>query len=423
MTCNDGGMREYTSTATPAETKAPMMRWAALGALVGVGAGSLLAGSASALAGYFARQVVTPVRRTEDLAILAVVQGNEGLEVILPATQDTTAPGTYSLYFLGGRGHARIGEVLSFSPAEGTVARRVEHVYSGDLAVAVRGWWSGVVYETPEDAGVTAERVGIPTPVGEAPAWLVEGTDRHQTWAILVHGRGASRTEGLRALSTTGRLGITSLLVSYRNDGVAPFAADQRYGLGTTEWEDVEAAIEFALAGGARDIILMGWSMGGAICLQVADRSRHKRHIQALVLDGPVVNWIDVLLHQAKLHRIPEAVGRMGQWLLSNRAGRAITGLATPLDLKALNWIDKADQLRVPTLILHSEDDGFVPVGPSAQLAELNPDMVTFERFTVADHTREWNVDPQRWEQVVTAWLGRMMQAPRPGGPSGPPVP
>lgn len=415
MTCNDGGMREYTSTAAPADRKAPMLRWAVLGAGVGVAAGSLLAASASALAGYFARQVVTPGRKSEDLAILAVVRGAEGLEVILPATAETTAPGTYSLYFQAGRGHARIGEVLSFIPAEGTVTRRVEHVYAGELATAVRGWWSGVVYETPEDAGVTAERVDIPTPVGEAPAWLVGGTDRADTWAIMVHGRGASRTEGLRALSTTGGLGITSLLISYRNDGVAPFAADQRYGLGSTEWEDVEAAIEFALAHGARDIILMGWSMGGAICLQVADRSRHKRHIQALVLDGPVVNWIDVLLHQAKLNRIPEAVGRMGQWMLSNRAGRAITGLATPLDLRALNWIAKADQLRVPTLILHSEDDDFVPVGPSAQLAELNPEMVTFERFTVAGHTLEWNVDPRRWDDTVTRWLARMMRAPRPG--------
>ncbi|WP_417219105.1 alpha/beta hydrolase family protein [Arthrobacter sp.] len=413
-------MREHTTTAAPART--PLLRWAVLGAGVGVAAGSLLAASASALAGYFARQVVTPVRRTEDLAILAVVHGADGLEVILPATAETTAPGTYSLYFNGGRGHARIGEVLSFAAAEGTVARKVEHVMTGDLATAVRGWWSGVVYESPQDAGYPAESVQIPTPVGEAPAWLVRGTGRERTWAIMVHGRGASRTEGLRALSAADELGITSLLISYRNDGVAPFAADQRYGLGGTEWEDVEAAIDFALLHGARDIILMGWSMGGAICLQVADHSRHKRHIQALVLDGPVVNWIDVLLHQAKLNRIPEAVGRLGQWMLSNRAGRAITGLATPVDLKALNWISKADQLRVPTLILHSEDDDFVPVGPSAQLAELNPDMVTFERFTVAAHTREWNVDPQHWERTVTGWLGAMMRASRPGGgaPDGP---
>ncbi|MDN6300062.1 MAG: alpha/beta hydrolase, partial [Micrococcaceae bacterium] len=133
------------------------------------------------------------------------------------------------------------------------------------------------------------------------------------------------------------------------------------------------------------------------------------------VLDGPVVNWIDVLRHQAKVNRIPEAVGRLGQWLLSNRAGRAITGLAAPVDLKELNWIAKADQLRVPTLILHSEDDDFVPVGPSAQLAELNPEMVTFERFTLAAHTREWNVDPERWEQTVIRWLSRIIVAPKPG--------
>src|SRR5699024_8087936 len=132
--------------------------------------------------------------------------------------------------------------------------------------------------------------------------------------------------------------GLTSLLISYRNDGDAPAAADRRYGLGLTEWQDVEAAIVFALARGARQVILMGWSMGGAIALQTADRSAHSDVISGLVLDAPVINWVDVLAHHAELNRIPAAVGEFALWLLSNRAGRALTGLAAPLDLKALNW-------------------------------------------------------------------------------------
>jgi dienelactone hydrolase len=393
-----------------------MVRWGLLGAIAGVSAGSLLAGSVSALAGYFARQIVTPPKvRPEDLAILAVVRVGDGEEVILPATPETTVPGTYSLYFHGGAGHARIGAITSFTPAEGTVSRVVERVYSGDLHAAVRGWFSGVVFDTPADAGFDAEEISIPIDIGEAPAWLVRGTHRADTWAIMVHGRGANRTEGIRALPTTARIGMTSLLISYRNDGVAPDAGDQRYGLGSTEWRDVDAAIDHALAHGARDVVLFGWSMGGAISLQVADKSRHRRRIQALVLDGPVVNWINVLAHHARLHRIPEAVGKLGQWMLSNRAGRWITGLAAPVDLKELNWVARADHLRVPTLIMHSEDDDFVPVGPSAELAELNPGLVTFERFSLAKHTREWNVDPQRWDAIVANWLGAVMNAPQPG--------
>ena len=43
--------------------------------------------------------------------------------------------------------------------------------------------------------------------------------------------------------------------------------------------------------------------------------------------------------------------------------------------------------------------------------------MVTFEPFHQARHTKEWNVDPERWEGQVKAWL-RQQLAPRlnPGG-------
>ena len=222
--------------------------------------------------------------------------------------------------------------------------------------------------------------------------------------------------EGIRAVPTARRLGMTSLLISYRNDGDAPDAADARYGLGTTEWEDVEAAIRYALDHGARDVVLFGWSMGGAVVLQTVDRSPLAPHVRGVVLTGPVIDWVDVLRHQARLNRIPEAVGLLGQWLLANRAGRFITGLAAPVDLKALDWVTRADHVRVPTLILHSEDDEYVPVGPSQDLAERNPDLVRFVRFHQARHTREQNVDPRKWDTTVRGWLRAVLSAPRPGG-------
>ncbi len=283
---------------------------ALLGVGVGAAAGSLFAGSVSALAAYFARRVVTPNAVPEEsLAILAVVPTDEGQDIILPANKDSTAPGRYSLFFSADRGHARLGEPKGYRTGDGTVTRPVEEVYSGDLSAAVRGRLSGVVFNSPADVGVEYTEIEIPTENGGAPAWFVAGTDRADTWAICVHGRGANRKEGIRALPTLGELGLSALLVSYRNDGVAPAAVDGRYGLGATEWPDVDAAIDYALSEGAREIMLFGWSMGGAVGLQAADRSGNARSISAMVLDGPVINWIDVLSHQAKLNRIPEAVG------------------------------------------------------------------------------------------------------------------
>lgn len=411
------------STRTPTLTAIPPVqadggmslraKWT-LGGVIGGGAlAGLLATGSSALALYFARRVITPVRqRAADQEVLAVLRDGERMRVILAATPETTVEGVYGFFFDGGKGHARIGRIVSYAPADGTVLRDVEAVYAGDFDTARRGWWSGALFPDPAAAGITAEDVLIDVNGGRAPAWLVPAEGAGRTWAIMVHGRGATRQEALRAVGPARELGLTSLLVSYRNDGLAPSAEDGRYGLGSTEWHDVEAAIEYALENGAEEIVLFGWSMGGAICLQTADLSRHRHLIRAMVLDAPVINWVNVLAHHAQLNRIPSLVGRYGQLMLGHPLGRRLTGLAAPVDLKAMDWVARAVEVRTPTLIIHSVDDEYVPYEPSALLAERNPDMVTFETFDRARHTKEWNVDPERWENLVTAWLGSQL-APR----------
>ncbi|UBH23759.1 lysophospholipase [Micrococcus porci] len=421
-----GSLRGSAAVARPAARLAPAA------ASVAASAAFVLAGASAGLAGVFARTVVTPVRsRPEHTAVLAVLDTGDGMDVILPADEHTTVPGTYSLTFHGGEGCARIGAIRSYDPRDGTVQRVVEEVYSGDLRSAVRGRFTAFIWPGPAEAGLEAADVEVPVPGGAAPAWRIDpppaedGEERagEGMWAVMVHGRGAVRNEGLRAVPTAARLGMTSLLVSYRNDGDAPDAEDARYGLGTTEWEDVEAAVRYALDHGARDVVLFGWSMGGAVVLQTADRSDLTSRVRGIVLTGPVVDWMDVLRHQARLNRIPEGIGLLGQWLLSNRAGRLVTGLAAPVDLKALDWVTRADHVRVPTLILHSEDDEYVPVGPSQDLAERNPALVRFVRFHQARHTREQNVDPVKWDRSVRGFLRAVLTAPRPGAVSPPGAP
>ena len=66
----------------------------------------------------------------------------------------------------------------------------------------------------------------------------------------------------------------------------------------------------------------------------------------------------------------------------------------------------------MPTLLIHSEDDDFVPYGPSKQLAKARPDVVQLETWQQALHCREWNVDPERWCSVVREFVQTRVEAP-----------
>ena len=61
----------------------------------------------------------------------------------------------------------------------------------------------------------------------------------------------------------------------------------------------------YAVEQGAREVLLMGWSMGGAIVLQLLDRSPLSALVSRVVLDAPVIDWGDVLAHHAREHRVP----------------------------------------------------------------------------------------------------------------------
>src|SRR5690606_32884091 len=158
--------------------------------------------------------------------------GFDGSTVVLERTPDAGLPGSYSLWFDGGRGHARLGEVAA-STGE-TVTRRVAGVDFGDLSRARRGRLGGWFYLGPRELGYPYSNVEIPTTVGDAPAWLIPAAADTGRWVLQVHGRAVQRSEGLRAVPVFREHGYTSLLISYRNDGDAPPSDDGRYGLGDT---------------------------------------------------------------------------------------------------------------------------------------------------------------------------------------------
>src|SRR5690349_23411921 len=82
---------------------------ASYAAMVGGGLVGLAVVSATGLATYFTRRVVTPLAvKPDDLEIFEVL----GDRLVLSSTPDTRVPGRYGLWLGGGAGHVRIGRIV-----------------------------------------------------------------------------------------------------------------------------------------------------------------------------------------------------------------------------------------------------------------------------------------------------------------------
>jgi dipeptidyl aminopeptidase/acylaminoacyl peptidase len=252
----------------------------------------------------------------------------------------------------------------------------------------------------PAAVGLEFSEVAISTPLGTCPAWHVPGADG-DTWAVLVHGRGGPRREALRVLPALHALGLSALVVSYRNDPEAPASPDGRYHLGDTEWLDVEAAMEHAAAAGARRFVLVGWSMGAAIIGALLSRSALAARVAACVWDAPLVDWRATLRQQARIRHLPPALTEV----TTRVAGRRIGIDFDRFDLRA-----HPPAVRPPTLLIHTAADSAVPVQPTRMLAAVGPALgwpMTYLEVPDAEHTAAWNADPAAYEDAVTRFLAR----------------
>lgn len=373
-----------------------------LGALALVS--GVLAAAIAAITVIFARKVVIPVSTHEEHFGIAGVDLAAGEVAIFG--EDADLPGRYGLWFEHDSGHARIGEVIEVGPR--STRRHLEGVDFGRLDRARRGRLDGWLYLGPWEFPYGYDNVLVETPLGPAPAWHIPSAEPNGRWIIQVHGRGAKRAETLRAVPTAHASGWDTLIVSYRNDGDAPASDDRRYGLGGTEWEDVVAAVRYASDHGAAQIVIMGWSMGGAITLQAVLRSAEVRdRLVGVILESPAIDWVDILRFQGSLNRLRPELSDLVTRLLSAPVAVGVTGMAAPIDLHSLDAVARADEFDVPMLLLASEDDGFVPIDGARRFAAARPDLVEFEVFTGARHVKLWNADPERWTSLIETWLRR----------------
>lgn len=176
-------------------------------------------------------------------------------------------------------------------------------------------------------------------------------------------------------------------------------------------------------------IALFGHSMGGAVSLRLA--LDHAHEVDALVLSAPFL--LDAAGHPAWLRAVARGIARLAPsvpvvgvdareisrdeaevaryredpWI-HHKGVPAAT--AVTLDAEGRSLLQRASELRVPTLVLHGEGDKIAAVEGSRTLAEAAPcvRLVTLpEAYHELHHEPEHTGVPECTRDEALAWIER----------------
>jgi uncharacterized protein len=399
-------MESATAELTERDEAAPRRRrrrWWIVGGVIALFAALAVA---VAVTWHFSSIVLVPDHHDWPLEVR--VEAVQPGRITLSSGHDSEQPGVYGLDWQAG--HAIAGPVLS--EGDGSVTRRLSDV-RGYLVPGIHVGLDSHVYsgDPRQSLDLPFRSVGVPDPLGPMPAWLVPAAPAappatRNTWAIVVHGHNDNRQNDLRIAPTLRRAGLTSLLISYRNDLGAPESPDGLYHLGETEWIDLQAAVRYALAHDAHRVVLVGYSMGGALVAQFMERSHLSRHVAALVLDAPVLDWRSLIEFNSEQIGLPGFLGLPVEWMIDARANP---------DWDSLDALKHPEDFRLPILLFHSTEDDLVPVSTSDNFAAELPRWVTYYRVPIVGHTESWNLNPALYDRRLKRFLKTNLRSPRQG--------
>lgn len=322
------------------------------------------------------------------------VEGVTPDRIVLSRSEDTERPGVYGLVWQAG--HAVVGAVTGRDAD--TVTRRLRSV-RGYLAAGTEVGIEPEVYtgDPGEALGLPFATVRVRGELGPMLAWAIPG--RADTWVIAVHGINGTPEAGLRIAPALRHAGLPVLLITYRDDLGAPPSPDGLHHMGLTEWRDLAAAVRYALSHGARRVVLVGYSMGGAIVAQFMQRSPLASRVAGLVLDAPVLDWRETISFNATEMGFPSFATVPVEWA---------TGARIDADWDSLDALRHTESFQLPILLFHGAEDEVVPIATSEEFAAELPGYVTFHPAPEADHTEAWNVDPRLYERRLADFLSRL---------------
>lgn len=195
------------------------------------------------------------------------------------------------------------------------------------------------------------------------------------------------------------QLGHNLLLIDERAHGKSQ---GRTITFGIKERLDLLCWIDYALErfGPEVNILLYGVSMGGATVVMASELDLPE-NVKGIVADCPYSAPLDVILSVGKQQGYP--VNLIKPFVI---LGAKIYG---GFDIQETSGSEAVKHARVPILILHGEDDTFVPPEMSKVIQEASPQLVTRYTFPGAYHALSYMVDTPRYETLVKEFMNRVL--------------
>jgi pimeloyl-ACP methyl ester carboxylesterase len=331
------------------------------------------------------------------VSVVAISDSRITLELLPDAEEDNLAVSA-RWGLTDGTNYGRLGDVISKTKTQ--VTRNYSPVI-GEFKVGDELYLDRTAFpHDPGAEGLEYEEVVISSSVGEFGAWHAGFTSQESyteetsdVWAVFVHGRTSNRETSLKLFNLPG---VHSLAIDYRNDADAPPSESGYYDFGTTEWEDVEAAVQYALDHGAKKIVLVGFSMGGGVVINYQLKSELAEHTVGIVLDSPMLDFGRTVDKGAEERGVPAPITFAAKMFSTWRFG---------IDWSELDFLSKADEIDVPVILFHGNADKTVPIETSYIFAAANPDTVAMFTFEEVGHVATWNWYPIRYRSLVQEFV------------------
>ena len=261
----------------------------------------------------------------------------------------------------------------------------------------------------PSSQNIEFEQVSF---IGEdgltLPGWYMASSNKtsiknnnNDKAILLVHGRGADRTEGMRYAKPLIEAGYNVLAFDMRHPRQNPSIIST---MGFHEKKDVIAALNFLeKEKNIKDIGLMGFSMGAAAGIIVMAKDQR---VKVGVFSGGYAHGMDVLSEQAKrIHGLPRyplmpIVEKLFEW-------------RGDLDSDEINPEKYIGQISPrPVYIMHGTADQTVDFSHGQRLFSAANEPKLFWQAQGGRHTRLWQHDKEKAESSVVEFFNRYLNKP-----------